>query len=44
MLPHDFPVEQEHSVSPRKVLSDLFLAKTFHGRRGTILWGKFKGG
>ena len=48
--PHDFPVGQEHSVSPHKVLWDLFL-KAFHdkwrrkflanllrGREGRLYW------
>ena len=39
-IPHDFPVEQGHSVSPRNVWRGLFL-KTFHGRWGTDFWGLF---
>ena len=38
ILPHDFPVEQGHSVSPQKTWRDLFI-NTFHGRWRTNFGG-----
>lgn len=40
MPPHNFPVEQGHSVSPPKVLGDVFINKPLHGRCGNKLFGQ----
>ena len=42
-LPHDFPVEQAHSVVSHKIWRDLFL-KAFHGTWGVNVFVNFYSG